>query len=148
MTRLLKVAAAQVGAVHRSTPRKEVLDRLISLLEQASKEQVQLVVFREPSREPADVEAETTFTTFFPRYYIPDETELAEYFEREHPSGITSSVNVEPFFSTAKRLGIDVQIGYGEDTGTERFNTSVYVGRTGEVLGKYRKVGSVCSDRH
>jgi hypothetical protein len=54
MTRLLKVAAAQVGAVHRSTPRKEVLDRLISLLEQASKEQVQLVVFREPSREPAD----------------------------------------------------------------------------------------------
>lgn len=47
MARKLKVAAAQVGAVHRSTPRKEVLQRLIALLEQAAAEDVQLVVFRE-----------------------------------------------------------------------------------------------------
>ena len=46
MVRKLKVAAAQVGAVHRSTSRQEVLGRLIDLLEQASRQDVQLVVFR------------------------------------------------------------------------------------------------------
>ena len=38
---------------------------------------------------------------------------------------------------------MDVQIGYGEDTGKkgERYNTAVYVsGKTGQVLNKYRKV--------
>lgn len=86
--------------------------------------------------------AETTFTTFFPRYYIPDEAELASYFEREDPvKGVTASPNVSAFFAKAKELGLDVQIGYGEDTGTQRYNTAVYVGgKTGEVLGKYRKV--------
>ena len=47
MARKLKVAAAQVGAVHRTTHRQEVLGRLIALAEQASSEGVQLVVFRE-----------------------------------------------------------------------------------------------------
>lgn len=91
--------------------------------------------------------AETTFTTFFPRYYIPDEAELSTYFEREDPEkGITNSQNVAAFFARAKELGLDVQIGYGEDTGSERFNTAVYVGgKTGEVLGKYRKVSHIRS---
>ena len=85
--------------------------------------------------------AETTFTTFFPRYYLPDEDELAGYFEREDGKGIPASPNVEPFFRRVRELGLDVQIGYGEDTGKERFNTAAYVsGKTGEVLGKYRKV--------
>jgi predicted amidohydrolase len=51
---------------------------------------------------------------------------------------------VASFFEKAKELGIDVQIGYGEDTGEKgkRYNTAVYVsGKSGEVLNKYRKVG-------
>jgi predicted amidohydrolase len=47
MPRLLKVAAAQVGAVHRKTTRGEVLERLISLLDQAADQGVRLVVFRQ-----------------------------------------------------------------------------------------------------
>lgn len=122
-----------------------MLDRLIALLEQAAQLGVKLVVFRKSTfiivLIEADHVAETTFTTFFPRYYIPDEAELAGYFEREDPvKGITVSENVEPFFKRARELGLDVQIGYGEDTGTERFNTAVYVGGKGDVLGKYRKV--------
>ena len=48
MPRLLKVAAAQVGAVHRSTPRAEVLERLIKLVREAAEQGVKLAVFREP----------------------------------------------------------------------------------------------------
>ena len=48
MPRLLKVAAAQVGAVHRSTPRAEVLERLIKLVREAAQQGVKLAVFREP----------------------------------------------------------------------------------------------------
>jgi hypothetical protein len=90
------------------------------------------------------MEAETAFTTFFPRYYITDEKELASYYEKEDEvtGPITQGVKVKPFFDKAKELGIDVQIGYGEDTGSGRYNTAVYVsGKTGEVLNKYRKVG-------
>lgn len=54
MPRLLKVAAAQVGAVHRWTERKEVLQRLCRLLEEAAGVDVQLVVFREFNREIKD----------------------------------------------------------------------------------------------
>ncbi|GFZ52199.1 hypothetical protein JCM24511_09972 [Saitozyma sp. JCM 24511] len=132
MPRRIKVAAAQVGAVHRTTPRADVLARLIKLVEQAAEQGVKLAVF-----------PETTFTTFFPRYYIPDETELSTYFELETASTgpITRGTNVKVFFDRARELGVDVQIGYGEDTGEGRYNTAVYVsGKTGEVLNKYRKV--------
>lgn len=49
MPRIIKVAAAQVGAVHRSSSRQEVLGRLIRLLEAAAAQGVKLVVFRESS---------------------------------------------------------------------------------------------------
>ena len=87
------------------------------------------------------IPAETTFTTFFPRYYITDEEELASYFEQEVDGPVTQSSNVKAFFERCHALGVDVQIGYGEDTGKGRYNTAVYVsGKTGEVLNKYRKV--------
>lgn len=47
MPRRIKVAAAQVGAVHRTTPRAEVLARLIKLVEEAAEQGVKLAVFRE-----------------------------------------------------------------------------------------------------
>lgn len=47
MTRILRVAAVQVGRVDRATPREEVLDRLIILLEEAARHQVKLAVFPE-----------------------------------------------------------------------------------------------------
>ena len=55
---------------------------------------------------------------------------------------MTEDTNVAAFFAEARRLGVDVQIGYGEDTGSEgRYNTAVYVsGKDGTVLNKYRKV--------
>lgn len=129
MTRLLRVAAVQVGRVDRSTPRSQVLARLISLLEQAARQQVKLAVF-----------PETTFTTFFPRYWIEDDTEVAFFFEKEPASGIADCAAVKPFFDKAKDLGVDVAIGYGEETpeGT-RYNTASYVSN-GQTVSKYRKI--------
>lgn len=59
---------------------------------------------------------------------------------------ITSSANVKPFFDRAKALGLDVAIGYGEQTPTIRYNAASYVSKDGRVLNKYRKV-SCCSIR-
>ncbi|KAK0435197.1 carbon-nitrogen hydrolase [Armillaria borealis] len=130
MPRLLRVAAAQVGRIDRETPRSQVVTRLIALLEEAAAKSVKLVVF-----------PETTFTTFFPRYLIPDEKGLDSYFEVEDAeTGIVNSANVKPFFDKAAELGVDVVIGYGEKApeGTS-YNTASYVSG-GRVISKYRKV--------
>ena len=122
----------QVGAIDRGASRTAVLDRLIALLDAAAQQAVQLVVF-----------PETSFTTFFPRYIIRGQAELDSYFEVEsHENGIADSPNVASFFAHAKKLGIDVSIGYAEKTpeGTP-YNTASYVsGASGKVIGKYRKV--------
>lgn len=127
MPRLLKVAAAQVGAVHRWSAREETLQRLIKLLENAASKGAQLVVF-----------PETTLTTFFPRYLINDETELQDYFEG---GDITSSPRVAPLFAKARELKVDMYIGYAEmtDDGTP-YNTSIYwSSETNSVVARYHK---------
>jgi len=135
MPRHLRVAAAQVGRIDRfsdqstTTPRSEVLSRLIALLEAADKQSVKLVVF-----------PEITFTTFFPRYLINDEAELDSFFEVEDTeTGIASSPNVKPFFDRASQLGIDVVVGYAEKSPEGNYNTASYVSN-GQALTKYRKV--------
>ena len=128
MTRILKVAAAQVGRIDRNTPRPEILSRLIALLEQAYSQQVTLIVF-----------PETTLTAFFPRYFIEDEAELADFFEKESPEdGIASCESVKEFFEKAKEMEVDVVIGYGEATPEgKRYNTASYVSKA-KTIGKYR----------
>jgi predicted amidohydrolase len=126
MPRYLKVAAAQVGRVDRTTPRSEVLSRLIALLEEASSQNVKLVVF-----------PEETFTTFFPRYLLGDE-ELATFFEKEPTEGIANCETVKPLFDRATELGIDIHVGYGEESPTgERYNSASYVSQ-GKTVGKHR----------
>jgi predicted amidohydrolase len=127
--RTLKVAAAQVGAVHRNADKKETVQRLIKLLEQGISQGVQLVVF-----------PETTFTTFFPRHLFTDQVELDAFFEKG--DDITSNPDVAPLFMLAKENKVDLYIGYAERTDDGRgFNTCIYYsGRVGKVLSKYRKV--------
>ncbi|KAK4503586.1 hypothetical protein PRZ48_004501 [Zasmidium cellare] len=129
MSRNIKVAAAQVGAVDLGASKKETVQRLIKLLHQAAEQKVQLVVY-----------PECTLTTFFPRHFIESQEELDKYFE--HGEDITQSPDVKPLFDEAKAHGIDIVLGYAERApdGTG-YNTSVYLsGSTGKVLSKYRKV--------
>jgi predicted amidohydrolase len=132
MARTITVAAAQIGAVHRSSTREDTMNRIIALLDQAASQGAQLVVY-----------PECAFTTFFPRYIFDTKEEMDSYFEQDNGgSSIAESKNVKPLFDRAKELAIDIWVGYGERTPEGRYyNTAVYFsGKSGEVLSKYRKV--------
>ena len=124
--RLLTVGAAQLGPIARYETRAKVVERLIALLHQAADRGCDLVVF-----------PELALTTFFPRWYFPDDSpELLSYFETEMPSAVT-----QPLFDEAKRLGIGFHLGYAELTPDgHRFNTAILVERDGTLVAKYRKV--------
>ena len=125
MTRLLKVAAAQLGPIQRTDNRQIVVKRLIELLRNAHAQKAELVVF-----------PELALTTFFPRWFVDDISQADHWYETQMPSPIT-----QPLFDEAKKLAVGFCLGYAELTPNgERFNTQILVERNGEVVAKYRKV--------
>jgi predicted amidohydrolase len=132
MSRILRVAAAQLGPIQRADARPATLGRLIALLEEGAAQGAKLVVF-----------PELAFTTFFPRWPMDrDDPELLGCFETAMPNP-----NVQPLFDRARALGVGFYIGYAELTPEgERFNSAVTVGPDGQVLFKYRKIHLPGSD--
>jgi predicted amidohydrolase len=133
MTRILTVAAAQLGPIQKAEPRAAAVGRMVRLLERAHARGVELVVF-----------PELALTTFFPRHYYEDVTEADRWFEAAMPSPDTA-----PLFAAARRFRIGFHLGYAElsieidETGATRprhFNTAILVSPDGDVLLKYRKV--------
>jgi N-carbamoyl-D-amino-acid hydrolase len=133
LSRIITVAAAQLGPIQQAEPRSVAVARMVRLLERAHKRGVELIVF-----------PELALTTFFPRHYHENIAEADGWFETAMPSNETA-----PLFDAARRYGIGFHLGYAEiaheadETGTERkrrFNTSILVGPSGDVLLKYRKV--------
>jgi predicted amidohydrolase len=122
VARWTKVAAAQLGPNQESTPRAEVVARMLTLLEQAIADGVQLVVF-----------PELALTTYFPKR-IRDDAD--RFFETEMPSQI-----VAPLFERAREAGVAFHLGYAEKTAEgQYFNTAVHVDESGTITGKYRKL--------
>jgi N-carbamoyl-D-amino-acid hydrolase len=128
MARIVHVAAAQMGPIAKSETRKQTVSRLVDMMRQAKDRGCELVVF-----------TEMALTTFFPRWLISDEAELESYYEKQMPGPETKFL-----FDEAKKLGVGFYLGYAElaqeDGRKRRFNTSILVGRDGEIIGKYRKV--------
>jgi len=128
MPRYLTVGAAQLGPIDRRHTRRDVVERLIAQLREASRMGCELVVF-----------PELALTTFFPRWWMTDQAEIDAFFEREMPGNETA-----PLFTEAQRLGLGFCLGYAElaheDGRTRHFNTSILVERDGRIAGKYRKV--------
>ena len=124
--RNLKIAAAQLGPLHRADSRAAATKRLVGLLREAHGMGAKFVVF-----------PELAFTTFFPRWWMEDQAEVdARYFESTVPSKET-----QPLFEEARKLGIGFYIGYAELTPEKRrFNTAILVAPDGRIVGKYRKV--------
>ena len=129
MSRIVTVAAAQLGPIARSESRSRVVQRMLALMRQASHHGCNLVVF-----------PELALTTFFPRWYFEDQAEIDAFFEREMPGPDT-----QPLFDAARELGLGFTLGYAElaqaeDGRTRHFNTAITVDRTGRIVGKYRKI--------
>ncbi|MBI4474351.1 MAG: N-carbamoyl-D-amino-acid hydrolase [Acidobacteria bacterium] len=128
MSRHLKVAAAQLGPIHRADTREAVVKRLVTLFREAASSGCRLVVF-----------PELALTTFFPRYYIEDPKEIDSYFERSMPNPA-----VQPLFDEARKAGVGFHLGYAEltheDGKERRFNTAILVAPDGRVIAKYRKI--------
>ena len=129
MARHLKIAAAQLGPLHRADTRAAATKRLVALLREAHGMGAKFVVF-----------PELAFTTFFPRWWIEDQAEVdRRFFERSMPSPET-----QPLFDEAKKLGIGFYIGYAELTEEggrpARFNSAILVAPDGAIVGKYRKI--------
>ena len=128
MSRFVNIAAAQLGPIARSDSRADVLERLLDMMHQAKVMGCDLIVY-----------PELALTTFFPRWFMEDQSEIDFFFEREMPGPETRKL-----FDTAAELGIGFYLGYAElcvENGvTHRYNTSILVDQTGTIVGKYRKV--------
>ncbi len=129
MSRVMRVAAAQMGPNQRADTREQILDRMIALLEQAAEAGATLVVF-----------PELAFTTFFPRWLL-EGAALDRHYERAMPNA-----SVQPLFDRARALGVGFYVGYAEiATGHmsgdgRRFNAAILVEPGGAIIGRYRKV--------
>lgn len=125
MSRVLTVAACQMGPIQRADTRRAVIERQIAMLETAARRGADLAVF-----------PELALTTFFPRWFMEDQAEIDAFFEHEMPSNETA-----PLFAAARQLGVGFMLGYAEKTGEgRRFNTQILVAPSGEILLKYRKI--------
>jgi predicted amidohydrolase len=128
MTRIVTVGAAQLGPNQRADSRKDIVTRLLSLLEQGARHGCDLVVF-----------PELALTTFFPRWFFESQAELDTFFETNMPGPDT-----QVLFDTARKLKVGFYLGYAEltqeDGRARRFNTSILVDQTGTIVGKYRKI--------
>lgn len=128
MTRIVTVAAAQLGPIARKDTRAQVVERMLALMRQAKSHGCDLVVF-----------PELALTTFFPRWYFERQEEIDAFFEREMPGPETQRL-----FDAARSLELGFYLGYAElanESGrTRRFNTSILVDKTGRIVGKYRKI--------
>lgn len=128
MSRIVRVAAAQMGPIAKEETRASAVARMIALLRRAHGFGAQLVVF-----------PELALTTFFPRWVFDDPDEADVFCEVAMPNA-----EVQPLFDEAAALGVGFYLGYGEIAHEEgrkkRFNASVLVDGTGAIIGKFRKV--------
>jgi predicted amidohydrolase len=123
--RVITVAAAQMGPIQKAETRDEVVARMLVLMDQAQAAGVNFIVY-----------PELALTTFFPRYYMADQSEVDTWFEAQMPNPATA-----PLFDRARRHGMALSLGYAELTPQgHHFNTSIHVNAAGEMISKYRKV--------
>ena len=98
MMREYMAAAAQLGPIEKDEPRSSAVSRMVSLLHEAKAHGGEVVVF-----------PELALTTFFPRFYTEDETELDVWFETQMPNA-----DVQPLFEAAAKLNVGFYLGYAE----------------------------------
>src|SRR4026209_2547039 len=105
MARNLKIAAAQLGPLHKADSRAAAAKPVRRRLRGAHAMGAKFVVF-----------PELALATFFPRWWMENQAEVDRlYFESSMPSAET-----RPLFDEAKKLGIGFYLGYAELTPEKR----------------------------
>jgi predicted amidohydrolase len=123
--RKITVAAAQLGPIQKAEDRTGVVARMVALMDEAAAKGADFIVY-----------PELALTTFFPRWYHAERAEADMWFEQEMPGPAT-----QPLFDRAKKHGMAMSFGYAELTPDgHHFNTSILVDKSGEIVGKYRKI--------
>lgn len=125
MSRIVTVAAAQLGPIQKAETREQVVARMLALMDEAKAKGADLIVY-----------PELALTTFFPRWYHEDRAEADRWFEAVMPNPA-----VQPLFDRARAHGMGMSFGYAELTPEGRhFNSSILVDKSGAIVGKYRKI--------
>ena len=128
MSRIVTIAAAQLGPIARTESRASVVKRMIALMREAKAMRAEVVAY-----------PEAALTAFFPHWWTEDEADIDAWFERELPGKETMAL-----FDEARRLGVGFHLGYCEldlSSGRKRrFNSAILVGGDGAIVGKYRKI--------
>ncbi|MGH7392520.1 MAG: nitrilase-related carbon-nitrogen hydrolase [Candidatus Rokuibacteriota bacterium] len=121
MPRVIKIAAAQMGPNNEGTPREEIVERMLGLLEQAIGDGVELIVY-----------PEMALTTYFPKKIRRD---FDQFFETEVPPKA-----LEPLLRRAARGRVGVHVGFCEKANGRYFNSALLTDRDGRLLGTFRKI--------
>jgi hypothetical protein len=119
MARPLTIAAAQLGPA--STTKAETIERMVTLMEEAGKQGVELLSFPELS--------------LTPYFATKVHTAYDEFFEEDLPSPDTL-----PLFRAARRTGMYFVLPYAEREHGTYYNSAVFVAPEGAILGKFRKI--------
>ena len=124
MSRILTLAAGQLGPIQRDHSRDDVVERLITLLREAAERGSTVIAF-----------PELALTTFFPRWHVPLE-EADHFYETEMPNRYT-----KPLWDEAARLGVGFALGYAQLTPDgHRYNVYHLVDQQARTIGIFRKV--------
>src|SRR5256885_7494102 len=121
MPRQIKVAAAQMGPNNEGTPREEIVERMLALLESAAGDGVELIAY-----------PEMALTTYFPKKIRQD---FDQFFETDVPPKA-----LEPLLRRAAEARIAVHGGFCEKAGGKDWNTALLTDRDGRLRGTVRQV--------
>src|SRR5262245_58497720 len=119
MARTLTVAAAQLGP---SSPTKaQTVERMVRLMEEAGKQEVELLSFPELSLTP---------------YFASKvHANVDPFFEETLPSPTT-----QPLFEVAQRTKMHFVLPYAERDKETYYNSAALIAPEGVILGRYRKM--------
>jgi len=121
MPRHVKVAAAQLGPNNEGTPREEIVERMLALLEHAIRDGIELIAY-----------PEMALTTYFPKKVRPD---FDQFFETEVPPKA-----LEPLLRRAAQARVALHVGLCEKAQGRYFNTALLTDRDGRLCGTFRKI--------
>ena len=121
MPRWLKIGAAQMGPNQDGTPREAIVERMLTLLETAARDGVELIVY-----------PEMALTTYFPKRIRQD---YDQFFETEVPPKA-----LELLLRRAAEARVAVHVGFCEKADGKYFNTALLTDRDGRLRGTFRKI--------